>query len=108
TLAVVSNIFLRVMLTSFGGVAPFRFFDLEFRQNPRGLQQWKRDQGGYGRCGNQQRGADCPAEQNGERDQSDQGGEPITDGDRSQQDAASQDRSVRCRVGSLDKSLHVA
>ena len=71
------------------------------------MQQRKRDQADDGRSGNQEWVADFPAKQNGERDQPNQGGEPITDGDPPQQDAGSQDRSDCRRIGAFDKSLDV-
>ena len=71
------------------------------------MQQRERDQTHDRRRGDQERVADFPAKQDGERDQPDQGGQPITDGDASQQDACSQDRPDRCRIGAFDKSLHI-
>ncbi len=75
--------------------------------HPGRLQHRKCDQADHRGCRDQERIADLPAEQNGERDHPDQGGQPVADRDASEQDTGAEDGSDRCRVRAFDESLDI-
>src|SRR5712675_2124396 len=81
--AVISNIFLRVMLISICELTSpeFSFSRLVDVHHPGRLQQRERDQANDCRRGNQKWVADFPAEQNRERNHPDQDREPVSDRD---------------------------
>src|ERR1700690_389126 len=60
-----------------GWYRPLAYLILELRHHPGGLQHRISDQTHDRGCGDQERVADFPAKQDGERDQTDQGREPV-------------------------------
>src|SRR5690242_943828 len=75
--------------------------------HPGRLQQWEGDKPNTGRNGKEQGIAHLPAEQDAERSDTDQGGQPIANGNAPEQNAGTQNGADGSAVGALDEPLQV-